>query len=111
MTIHKVKSWIYLFQAAKTGIKKHDFRDMRDRDYKVGDVLVLQEFDQTTGKYTGEELPFLITYITSNMTPCAMSSAALENNFCVLSIEMLTPEEYHTKIQEIPINITATRDI
>lgn len=94
MKIHKVKSWIYLFQAAKMGIKKHDFRDMRDRDYAIGDILVLQEFDQTTGTYTGDELPCRITYITSNMTPCAMSSAALENNFCVLSIEVMTSDEY-----------------
>lgn len=85
--MHRVKSWTWLFQAAKSGIKKHDFRDMRDRNYKVGDTLILCEYDQAAGEFTGQELPCRITYITGRETPCAMSSVALEYNHVVLSIE------------------------
>ena len=84
--IHKVKSWTYLFQAAITGLKTHDFRDRNERDYKVGDTLILQEYDQIIGKYTGNECSFTITYITDRSTPCAMSSIALAQDYCVLSI-------------------------
>lgn len=89
MSVHNVKSWTYLFQAAVAGIKTHDIRNLGERDYKVGDILVLHEFDQTTGQYTGNEQAFRITYITSRETPCAMSSACLDRNFCILSIKKL----------------------
>lgn len=84
---HYVKSWIHLFQAAKAGLKTHDFRDMSERDYKVGDILVLQEFDFVKGKYTGDEVEMEITYITDRTTPCAFSSAVLKPGYGVLSIK------------------------
>lgn len=84
---YSVKSWTFLFQAIKSGVKTHDIRDMRDRDYKVGDFLLLNEFDPATGKYTGDKLLVEITYITNTTTPCAMSSACLDKNFCVLSVK------------------------
>lgn len=86
---HKVKSWCYLYSAAILGIKTHDFRDMTERDYKVGDKLHFLEFDQTTGKYTGREALFEITYITDRQTPCAMSSCALDKKYGVLSIKFV----------------------
>ncbi len=89
MDVHKVKSWPYLFEAAIAGIKKHDIRNMDERDYKVGDTLVLQEFDQTKGEYTGREQAFRITYITSRNTPCAMSSVCLNRDFCIISFEKI----------------------
>jgi hypothetical protein len=88
VTIHKVKSWNYLFQAAKSGAKKHDFRDATERDYKIGDQLLLQEFNPATGQYTGEELLVNITYKTDRQTPCALSSNGLAQNMVVLSIEI-----------------------
>jgi hypothetical protein len=85
--IHKVKSWTPFFQAFKTGAKKHDMRDMKDREYSVGDILVLQEYDPFKGEYTGEIMEMLITYITSRDTPCAFSSGALDRDYCILSLE------------------------
>jgi hypothetical protein len=84
---HHVKSWTQFFQAIKLGTKKHDLRDLKDRNYQVGDILCLQEYDQFAGKYTGQEFPVMITYITSNRTPCAFSSSALENGYAILSLE------------------------
>lgn len=89
MKTHIVKSWTYLFDAIKSGAKTHDVRDMRERDYQVGDLLCLERFDQTTGKYTGEKLTTEITYITSNSTPCAFSSAVLDKNFAILSVKIV----------------------
>lgn len=89
MSVHKVKSWTYLFKAAVAGVKTHDIRDLTERDYKVGDTLILQEFDQTIGKYTGNEQAFEITYITSRNTPCAMSSVCLGRDHCILSIKKI----------------------
>lgn len=89
MTVHKVKSWKYLFESVRIGLKLHDFRDMTERDYKVGDLLVLQEYDQTNGTYTGREIECLITYITDHRTPCAMSSTVLDRDYGVLSIKVV----------------------
>ena len=89
---HYVKSWTHLFQVAKAGKKTHDIRDMTERDYKVGDILVLEEFDYTTGQYTGDSVDMEITYITDRLTPCAFSSAVLKPGYGVLSIKKLNEE-------------------
>jgi hypothetical protein len=72
------------------GIKKHDMRNMKDREYKVGDLLNLQEFDPFKGEYTGREQLVEITYITNTVTPCALSSAMLDDHACILSIKLVT---------------------
>lgn len=89
MEVHEVKSWSYLFDAIKDGRKKHDIRDMRDRNYGVGDIMILRRFDQIKGEYTGESLEARITYITNRDTACAFSSAVLDRNFGILSIEII----------------------
>lgn len=87
-SIHEVKSWTHLFSALASGQKKHDIRDMRERDYKVGDLLILNEFDMTTGNYTGRKAEVEITYITDKMTPCAFSSSVLDRSFGILSVDL-----------------------
>lgn len=86
---YEVKSWPWFFEQMVSLQKKHDMRDMRDRQYAVGDVMLLREFDPRDGKYTGRTAQALITYITSNATPCAMSSSALDNDYAILSLEIL----------------------
>jgi len=85
MEVHKVKSWPWFFEAMKAGSKKHDMRKT-DRNYKVGDMLLLQEFDPRTGQYTGREHSMVITYITSRETPCALSSNGLAQDHIILSV-------------------------
>lgn len=87
-THHTVKSWSHFFQEIKAGRKLHDMRDLKDRDYRVGDTVTLQEYDQFSGKYTGAELDVTITYITSADTPCAFSSSALAPGYCILSLKL-----------------------
>src|ERR1043166_7472548 len=83
---YEVKSWPWFFEPMCAGNKKHDMRDKRDRPYKVGDRMLLREWDPRNGKYTGREAVAMITYITSNDSPCAMSSSALDNNHAILSV-------------------------
>ena len=87
MTDHFVKSWVHLFQAADRGEKTHDLRPL-DRDYKIGDTIILQEYDKMVEKYTGREKRFEITYITSyKHTACAYSTSVLHHDFGILSIK------------------------
>lgn len=86
MPTHKVKSWPMLFQPLLEGAKRHDIRDKRDRAYNVGDEMFLQEWCPAKSAYTGREQLMVITYITDNEHPCAMSSACLDRNFAILTL-------------------------
>ena len=83
---HRVKSWPQFFEATLTGIKTHEVRRLTDRDYQVGDRLLLQEYDPATETYSGRELAVRITYVTSAEAPCALSEECLHPDFCILSI-------------------------
>jgi Domain of unknown function (DUF3850) len=88
MTTHKVRSWKHLFAPMLAGVKTHDLRK-NDRDYKVGDEMLMQEYEPATGLYTGREQLVQITYITGNgkhQNPCAVSSAVLQDGYVILSI-------------------------
>lgn len=86
---YAVKSWPWFFEEMITGRKKHDMRDKRDRSYKVGDRMLLREYDPRCGSYTGRGAIVQITYITDNVTPCAMSSGALDNDYAILSVNVM----------------------
>lgn len=91
----KLKSWSHFFQAIKRGDKTHDLRK-KDRQFFVGQRLTLQEYDPFAGKYTGDEVDVIVTYITDEVTPCAFSSSVLEKGYAILSLRLAsTPPEYN----------------
>lgn len=59
--VHYLKIWTPFFKDVKSGIKPFEVRK-NDRDYEVGDTLILEEFDQNTEKYLGGWVPKLVTY-------------------------------------------------
>jgi Domain of unknown function (DUF3850) len=72
MTEHEIKSWPPYFSAVKAGEKVDETRK-NDRDYRVGDVLVLREFvsrgtgpdGHTVGEYTDRQpIRRLVTRVT-----------------------------------------------
>jgi hypothetical protein len=85
---HPIKCWPEFFSAIVAGEKKHDLRRADDRAFRVGDTLLLREFDPDTKRYTGKKQRVRITYITSSESPCALSTVALREDFCILSIEL-----------------------
>lgn len=86
---HELKSWVGLFEPLFFGLKKHEFRVM-DRDFAVGDVCRVREYEPTTKVYTGRELFYEITYITSSQhNHCAFSPNALHPGMAVLSVKVL----------------------
>ena len=90
-TNHKVKSWSMFFEDIVSGERTSDIRDFRDRNYQVGDIVTLQEFDPVKFRYTGREVDVLITYIQRNKSnPCAISREALHNDYGVLSIKLVS---------------------
>lgn len=66
--IHELKTLPKFFEAQLKGIKKFEVR-FNNRDYKIGDILVLQEYSQTRG-YTGKYLHVEITYVLNETNYC-----------------------------------------
>jgi Domain of unknown function (DUF3850) len=81
------KSWTHFFQAIKAGRKLHDLRE--DEGYQIGDILLLQEYDNINGSYTGDQVEAEVTYITDRTVPCAFSSAVLAPGYCILSLKLI----------------------
>jgi len=59
---HYLKTWPEYFRTMKNGSKTFEMRE-NDRDYSVGDILVLQEYDPEKG-YTGsDDITLDVTYV------------------------------------------------
>lgn len=86
-TTHVLKSRPYLFQPMVDGNKVHDMR-RADRDFAVGDRVILREHEHVTDTYTGRKLNGRITYVTSETNPCALSTEAMGEGYVVLSIRI-----------------------
>lgn len=87
---HVLKSWSMFFKDIVAGTRTADIREHTDRRFKVGDVLLLREFDPVKFVYTGREQSVEVTYIQVNKSnPCAISEQALHPDYSVLSIKVL----------------------
>lgn len=79
MTNHYLKTWQPYFDKVATGIKKFEVRK-NDRDFKVGDNVILQEYDPIKKDFTGREIGKKITYILYG------GDFGIENGYCVLQM-------------------------
>ena len=59
---HELKTWPEHFQAAVSGEKRFEVR-VNDRDFRVGDMLRLREWDPVNGAYTNREVKQRVTHI------------------------------------------------
>ena len=65
ITVHKLKTWPSYFDDIYKGHKNFEIRK-NDRDFKIGDDLLLEEWDPNTQKYTGRHCHREITYILND---------------------------------------------
>lgn len=77
--IHELKTLTGYFLALIGDRKTFEVRK-KDRDYKVGDVLILKEWSQDKG-YTGYEARRKISYILDNTDYC-------KEGFVILGIKV-----------------------
>jgi len=77
---HYLKCWPEYFKEVCNGNKKFELRK-DDRPWKVGDLLILQEFDPFEDKYTGMQIKFTITYILRDVPYLGLMEGA-----CILSL-------------------------
>lgn len=84
MKIHRLKISTKYLVAQVDGRKNFEVR-YNDRDYQVGDILILNEWDNETG-YTGVFICVKVTYVLDNFI-------ALKNGFVVLGTEQIIEKE------------------
>ena len=68
MKTHNLKTWPDIFKVMKSGEKTFDIRK-NDRNFEVGDQVILDEFNPETNKYTGDHIHALITWILPSNNP------------------------------------------
>jgi Domain of unknown function (DUF3850) len=66
VTEHELKSWPMFFEPVLRREKTFEIR-FNDRGYKVGDTLLLREWDPNTKKYSGREVRRRVLYVTEYM--------------------------------------------
>ena len=75
---HNLKSWPDAFEPMWEGRKRHEYR-VNDRDFNEGDELVLQEWEQGEGVYTGRSMRTKVTYMSVG------PSWEIPEGYCVMS--------------------------
>ena len=84
MTQHNLKCHPQYFKAVKNGTKTFECR-YNDRNFKVGDELILKEYDPQKG-YTGEHIVTKVTYLLSDFIGLKNGYVILglsNNNYCL----------------------------
>lgn len=76
---HELKTWPEFYHAILQGRKTFEVRKA-DRDFAVGDQLLLREWDQIAGRYTGRKAMWKITYIMHG------GDFGIQPGYCVLGI-------------------------
>lgn len=77
---HKLKTWPHYFEAVVSGEKTFEVRK-DDREFKVGDVLELNEWDPKDQKFTGRLVERVVTYKLR-----ANERFGVMEGFCVLGL-------------------------
>jgi hypothetical protein len=80
--IHELKTWKQYFRMLYSGSKTFEVRK-HDRDFKLGDELVLKEWDNETNQYTGRFLHRRVDYILHG------GQFGIEKGFVIMSISKI----------------------
>lgn len=70
--IHELKIKPQYYEDTKIGIKTFEIRK-NDRDFKLGDILILNEYsldDSGAGTYSGRALTVRVTYLLNDPEYC-----------------------------------------
>ena len=79
---HNLKIWPLYFKRILYGEKKFEVRK-NDRDFQVGDTIILNEYDPETKTYTDNNIRVEITYILNG------GQFGIEPGYCVMSLNII----------------------
>lgn len=78
---HELKTWPKFFAALRSGSKTFEVR-RADRNFRVGDTLILREWDPSRSEFT-EAAPLMrtVTYVMHG------PAFGVEDGFCVMAVQ------------------------
>lgn len=87
MTVHELKTWPEFFTAIREGVKTFDIRK-DDRNFAVGDELILREWQPEGHFYTlAEPLERRVAYILRHRPDAGCAATfGLQPGYAILSI-------------------------
>ncbi len=91
MAIHHLKTWPEFYRTILDGSKTFELRK-NDRNFEVGDTVILQEWNPDTETYTGDQDEFVIGYIITSYDTDDAFQTSLDNHlgltpgYCIMSI-------------------------
>ncbi len=101
---HELKCWPQYFAALFDGRKRFEIRE-NDRNFKIGDSLILKEYDPANGTYSGRVISFRVSYITTfgqmqgyvvmGLTNALSAEREAQTNAAPLQLPPLTDLMYH----------------
>lgn len=83
MRKHRMKCWPAYFQLLKVEVKTFEVREKKNRDFQIGDLLQLEEWDPRTGRYSGEMITMEITFILEG------GQFGINQAFVVMSVKLI----------------------
>lgn len=89
--VHALKIIPEYYEAVKSGKKPFEVRK-NDRDFKVGDILALNEFEPDragTGEYSGRAVIARISYVLTNSEYCKPGYVVLGLTPCTLTDDII----------------------
>lgn len=87
MKIHELKTWPEYFYDVYAGDKTFEVRQ-NDRDFSVGDTLILREYDPRTDKYSGRSIRCIVSYVLKNYP-------ALQSGYVVMGFRSMKFSHIH----------------
>ena len=84
MKSHELKTWPEYFHAVRCGVKTFEVRK-NDRDFQVGDVLDLLEYEPDKQKYVGRKVTRYVTYVLRG------PGFGVEDGYAVLGLSSVPP--------------------
>jgi len=77
---HELKTWPSYFNAVRNGTKTFEVRKA-DRPFKIGDTLLLKEYEPKSERYTGACVTKKISYILNG------GQFGIESGFVILGLQ------------------------
>jgi uncharacterized protein DUF3850 len=82
---HTLKTWPEYFGSVLSEAKTFELR-RNDREFKVGDTLILEEYGPNIRGYSGRKIEAVITYVLSGTVATGFG---LMDGFCILSFTII----------------------
>jgi len=94
MKLHELKTWPKYYQPLEDNKKCFEWR-RDDRDFQVGDLLLLKEWTFKTGSYTGREQLVIVDFIMGKK-----NEFGIHDEYVIMSIRKINCKELINILKE-----------